>query len=171
MLDPRLPAQGVDKLQHYSAKFGAERAKGFLLDPNNALKVRGRPLGADFEYHEGSKVFNSLNGHRLAHYALVNHGVAAQNRLMETMFRKYFKEGRNLGVEAELLDSATEAGLDAAKVAAFLKSPDATEEVMAELEVSHASCNGVPHFTFPSGKQVSGGQEVAAFRNILAHEK
>lgn len=169
-LDPTLPAGGVDKMQHYIRKFGPQ-ARQMLVDPNSGLKLRGRELGVEFRYHEGSRVFNSLAGHRLAFWTAQKHGLAKQNALMEVFFRRYFDEGRNLGTESELVEAAAEVGLDKGEVAAFLRTDEATEEVGEELTEAHAKCNGVPHFVFPSGRVISGGESVATFGKILTTEK
>ena len=162
-----MPAAGKDKLQHYMQKFGPS-AKGFLTDPNNQLNQRGKPIGCDFQYHEGSKVFNSLNAHKLLTWAGLQ-GVEAQNKLCEVYFRQYFKEGKCLGLVDQVIPGAVEAGLDEAearKVLADDAHPIAakTEEELVE---SHSKVRGVPHFYFPDGEQLSGGQPVEVFEQTL----
>lgn len=166
MLDPSLPRGGVDKMDHYSKKFGP-RAKAMLTDPNNMLAQRGKPLGIDFQYHPGSKVFNTMACHKVVQLALAKGGLALQNRLMEVMFRRYFTEGKNLGEEAELTEAAVESGLSAEDVATAVKDPSIDRTVVGEIEEAMTAVSGVPHFIFPSGQQISGGESVDSFARAL----
>lgn len=175
MLDPSLPAAGVDKLAHYRAKFGPG-ADHMLRNPDSPMKLRGRAVGCDFVFVEGSLVFNSLDAHRLLHYALVRHGAHVQNALQEVLFRKYFKEGVNLGLHEHLVAAAQEVECLAAPaasgaVAAFLSSGEFRGEVAAQVRSNQAAADGVPLFVFPSGRTVSGGQEVATFVRLLEAER
>lgn len=167
MLDPSLPRTGVDKLQHYTRKFGA-RARAVLTDPENMLNQRGRPMGIEFVYHEGSKVFNTFDGHRLLEVAKAKGGLATQNAVQEVLFRKYFKEGANLADKGQLTAAAEECGLSAADVEEAVSSKAVEATVGAELEQSHSRVSGVPHFYFPSGQETSGGESVESFQRALA---
>jgi predicted DsbA family dithiol-disulfide isomerase len=173
MLNPNGPVAGEDKMQAYMRKFGAQ-ARSFLTDPNNMIAKRGREMGLDYQYHDGSKTFNTIHPHRLMYYTLEKYGVEAQNKLQEVLFRRYFKEGQNLGPIAEdgdLVAGAVESGLDKAEVLTFLKSEEAHEEVQEEMVESHSKVSGVPHFYFPeSGLETSGGQTQQAFQKLLSAE-
>ena len=164
-LDPRLPASGKDKMQHYLQKFGPS-AKSFLVDPNNMLNTRGKPMGIEFVYHEGSKVFNSFNAHKLLAAAGLE-SVQKQNALMEVYFRQYFKEGKSLGLPEELIPGAVEAGMSEAEVRKVIDDDHLTEVVGDELANSHAKVRGVPHFYFPGGGEISGGESTETFERTL----
>jgi predicted DsbA family dithiol-disulfide isomerase len=169
MLDPALPHDGVDKLQHYQKKFGA-RAKSMLQDPDNALNQRGRPIGIEFNYFEGSKVFNTLDPHKVMAFAHQKGGIALQNQLQEVLFRKYFKEGRNLGDRVELLDAAREAGLAESDVTAILDagaSHPLHSQVVREVQSAQSRISGVPHFIFSNGEEISGGESVGRFASAV----
>eukprot|EP01079_Euglenida_sp_SAG-EU17-18_P002312 gene2312-3155_t len=254
---------GADKMEYYKKKFGPQ-AEAMLKDPNNMLNVRGRPMGIEFNYHEGSRVFNTFSAHRVMELALRN-SVQTQNDLCEVLFRKYFKEGKDLSQISDLVDAAEEAASSPACRAMPLKccglstgtstgdqptthiqtpgtqtqphpdtpqpprpypptprtipeycpgsyltpddqgpqaprylapgpgpkarmdrtvvekllssnkgaqvqpvpSPDPVEEVASAVRTSSMQCNGVPHFVFPDGQQVSGGQDEQVFKSIL----
>ena len=172
MLDPTLPPAGVDKLQHYMRKFGPQ-AERMLKDPSNPLRQRGGPIGCDFQYHEGSKVFNSMKAHQLLVWAVLKHGVDSQMKLKEVFLRKYLADGANLGLEPELLAGVTEAGLPEAEAKEVLseshKDFDEIQETFeAQLADSHRKVNGVPAFYFPDGTTFSGGQEGRVFDMAIA---
>ena len=172
MLDPSLPPAGVDKLQHYMRKFGPQ-AERMLKDPNNFLAQRGKPIGCAFQYHEGSKVFNSMQAHHLLTWAVLKHGVPAQMKLKEVFLRRYLAEGANLGLQPELLASVAEVGLPQEEAKAVLdethKDFDEIQETFeSQLADSHRKGNGVPAFYFPDGTTFSGGQEARTFDQAIA---
>ena len=172
MLDPSLPAGGKDKLLHYTLKFGPQAEK-MLRDPNNHLYTRGRSIGCDFKYVEGSKVFNSRKAHMLLTWAISVHGAAAQSKLKEVMLRMYLGEGANLGERPELLAAVKEAGLPEDEAASVLdgkhpKSDELEEEMEEELVDSHRKVSGVPAFYFPDGTHFTGGQPGQVFDRVIA---
>lgn len=129
------------------------------------LNQRGRPMGIEFVYHEGSRVFNTFNCHKLMAAAALN-SVEQQNHLQEILFRKYFKEGKDLGQESELVAAATEAKMIEADAKAALQ-PDHPLGQAVKKELSHVRVNGVPHFYFPNGRELSGGQPIEVFAEEL----
>ena len=166
-LNPHSPVEGEDKMEAYIRKFGPD-AKRFLLDQNNHLYTRGREVGANMRYVEGSKVFNTFPAHHLIHWAEKEHGPKRANDLHEVLFRKYFNEGLNLGPKDELLKAVKEVGLPVEDAEKAMEAKKYADEVNKELRQSHRTCSGVPHFTFPNGHTISGGQEVDHFAAILA---
>jgi predicted DsbA family dithiol-disulfide isomerase len=175
MLDPRLPEAGVDKMQHYMRKFGPQM-KRMLTDPDNPLNVRGRPIGLDFRYHEGSKVFNTLKAHKLLTWAAEEKGPAKQATLKEIFLRRYLSEGANLGQNPELLDAVREAELPAEEAQQVLeekhpKSGAIDDRLQDELADSHSKVNGVPAFYFPDGTTFSGAQDGSVFDRAFRAQK
>jgi predicted DsbA family dithiol-disulfide isomerase len=168
-LDPTLSIEGTDKLQHYIKKFGPS-ARSWLVDPNNRLNERGRPMGLEFVYHEGSKVFNSRPAHRLLHFARSRFGTEMQNKLQEVLFRRYFNQGVNLGPTEALVDAAQEVALPIEQVRQYLVSKEDDDVIDAALRKSRESCDGVPFFVFPSGGCISGGESISTFMSVLQKE-
>jgi predicted DsbA family dithiol-disulfide isomerase len=158
---------------HYKQKFGPA-AEQMLRDPNNRLNQRGRPMGVEFVYHTDSKVFNSRMAHQLLGFARNLGGAPLQNSLQEILFRRYFKDGEDLGRLEALAAAAAEASIspqDFARYQATLDTKSAeSAELDRELAASHSTCTGVPHFTFPSGKEISGGEAVSVFARVLQQE-
>ena len=145
-----------------------------LLDPNNRLNQRGRPMGLDFVYHPNSRIFNTRNAHRLLRFADEIGGPPLQNKLQEILFRRYFKDGEDLGQLDALASAAAEAAIPKSefeKYVSSLSSEDEDRRLEQELSRSQQQCNGVPHFIFPSGKEVSGGEAIQVFKKILEAER
>ena len=148
-----------------------------LRDPNNMLNQRGKPMGIEFVHHDGARVFNSYMAHKLIFYASKQgtgaEAAAQQNKLVEIYFRKYFKEGLNLGLPAELIAGCVEAGLDAKACEAVIAQDDddMDEIVQEELVESHSKATGVPYFQFGGGGIISGGESVPSFMAALKRAK
>lgn len=172
MLDQTLPAKGVDKLYHYTKKFGPQ-AETMLKDPNGHLNQRGRAIGCDFKYHEGSKVFNSRNCHLLVTWADECHGQAATAKLYDVFLEMYLNRGSNLGLHEEMLAGIEEAGLPVDEAKLVLagkhdKSEELEERLDEELLDSHRKTSGVPHFFFEDGTNFSGAQPGEVLDKVIA---
>jgi|UniRef100_A0A7S4FGT7 predicted DsbA family dithiol-disulfide isomerase len=171
-LDPTLPAQGKDKIQHYERKFGAG-----IKDQFPAMAQRMNRHGVEVKLIEGSKVANTMNAHRLLHYTLSHYGWEMQHKVHESLFRKNFNEGRNMGDDSELLDAATEAGYTEAQVSAVKEylASDQDKGLIAEQDSQNKlrGISGVPYFEFEGqvGKGISGAQEPDIFVRIFNHMK
>ena len=100
---------------------------------------------------------NTLEAHRLLHYA-EQHG--RQDEVAEELFKAYFIEGANLADPETLVAVAERAGLDRAKVAAYLASDTDRDVVQqGDAEARSAGVGGVPFFIFNRRVGVSGAQE------------
>jgi predicted DsbA family dithiol-disulfide isomerase len=107
---------------------------------------------------------NTVKAHELLHFAKEQ---GRQLELAERLMSAYFTEGRNLGVEDELVDLAGDAGLarDAARDA--LQSGRYLAAVRADqAQASAYGINGVPFFVIDGKYGVSGAQPAEAFTQI-----
>ena len=164
-LDPSLTKQGVSKKQRYMQKFGAARVAQmvpFMKSVFESVGVNGYSL-------EGN-VSSTLDSHRLLEHALAQpDGVAVQDRLIESLFRRYFTEASNLGDREVLAAACTEAEVpgDWKRV---LEDDDALlDDVIEKMESAQVErrIHGVPHFTIDGKHEVSGGQEPSVFLAIF----
>lgn len=91
LLQPGLPAEGVDALPFYRAKFGGERAMQAAFERVAAM---GRPQGIAFDFAAMKRAPNT----RLAHRALkVCERLGAGSQALEALFRAHFEEGADVG--------------------------------------------------------------------------
>ena len=125
-LNPGLPKEGVDRRAYLAAKFGSladyERMSAHVV-------AAAASEGIAFALDKIEKTASTRDAHRLAWLA---QKLGAQERVVAGLFRAYFTEGRNLGDVAVLSRIATDAGLDAARVDAFLAGDEGLAEVLAE---------------------------------------
>ena len=164
-LDPRLPGgDGKDKMQHYRDKFGAERVAQMMPRMVQTFADEGIP-----GYSIDGRVGNTMDSHRLLEYALTKGGPQKQDELVEVLFDRYFLKGQALSSRSVLLEAASAANLDGAE--ALLDSGHGSEAVWQEVETAYnAGVTGVPYFRIDGGghgKEISGGQEAAAFLQIF----
>ena len=64
-LNPQMPAQGEDLLEHLQRKYGASREQ--LLAAQENLKARGAAVG--FAFGQRERIWNTFDAHRLLHWA------------------------------------------------------------------------------------------------------
>jgi len=150
-LNPDLPAEGIPRVEYIARKFGARG--------NTYERVRkvGESVGIPFAFDKIEVQPNTLNAHRLLHYAEQQ---GRQDVVAEVLFNTYFIEGANIADIDTLAAIAKRAGLDEAAAKAYLAS-DSDREVVAksDIEARSAGIGGVPFFIFNRAVGVSGAQE------------
>jgi predicted DsbA family dithiol-disulfide isomerase len=151
-LNPDLPEQGIPREEYVARKFGA-RGKGV----NERVAMAGRQVGIPFAYEKMQVQPNTLNAHRLIHFA---ERVGKQDELSEELFKAHFTEGVNLTDRDALADVAARAGLDRKTVADYLAGDEDRALIeKADVEARSAGIGGVPFFIFNRKIGVSGAQD------------
>jgi len=159
-LNPDLPENGIPREDYVARKFGA-RGKGV----NERVTLAGRQVGIPFDYGKMQVQPNTLNTHRLMHFA---ERAGKQSELAEELFRAHFTEGANLSDRATLAATAARAGLDRKAVADYLAGDEDREAIArAEAEARSAGIGGVPFFIFNRRIGVSGAQEPDALLEAM----
>jgi predicted DsbA family dithiol-disulfide isomerase len=151
-LNPDIPENGIPREEYIARKFGA-RGKGV----NERVVMAGRQVGIPFAYEKMKVQPNTLNTHRLMHFA----GRAGrQDELAEELFRAHFTEGAVLADRETLADIAARAGLDRKAAADYLASDEDTALIeQADVEARSAGIGGVPFFIFNRKIGLSGAQD------------
>lgn len=110
-------------------------------------------------------VANSFDAHRLIQLAKES---GKGDAMEENLFRAYFTEGKNIADAATLETLAAEAGIDAVRAKAVLKSGEFAEAVERDVyEAQQIGVRGVPFFVLNNQYAVSGAQPVEAFAGAL----
>lgn len=167
-LDASIPQGGVDRKTYMEKKFGAERAK----EVGNTIREFGNAVGIDFRFDLIEKSPNTLDSHRLIRWA----GTAGcQNEMVDSLFRRYFEQGEDIGSHDVLADAAREVGMDT-DIVRDLLSKDADRDLIAKEDATarEIGIQGVPSFVINSQWVVTGAQEpetlVRMFNKLLARE-
>lgn len=139
-------------MDYIARKFGA-RGKG---NYERVAKV-GETVGIPFAFDKIEVQPNTVNAHRLLHYAEQQ---GKQDAVAEVLFDAYFLNGANLTDVDALADVAAKGGLDREQAKAWLAS-DAERDVVvgADEEARSAGIGGVPYFIFNQAVAVSGAQD------------
>jgi predicted DsbA family dithiol-disulfide isomerase len=108
---------------------------------------------------------NTVKAHELLHFAKEQ---GRQLELAERLMSAYFVEGRHLGREDELVQLASDAGLQAEAAREALRSGRFVDAVRADqAQASAYGINGVPFFVIDGRYGVSGAQPAEAFAQIV----
>jgi predicted DsbA family dithiol-disulfide isomerase len=162
-LNPRMPAGGQNIVEHVAQKYGS------TLEESEAnrtlLKTRAAEAGFDMAMTADSRIYNTIDAHRLLHWAALQ---GRQKALKAALFRSNFTENRDISDHAVLAAAAHAAGLDVSKARDVLASDQYHDEVREVVE--HWRANGitsVPSIIFNGLYLVSGGLPAKEFAKIL----
>lgn len=160
-LNPDMPANGKDRREYRSAKFGSW-AHSHELDEQVALA--GRSEGLDFRHDLMARTPNTRAAHRLIWHA---QQLGLGPRMAERLFTAYFTEGLDVGDKTVLAELAVDVGVPAGDAAAVItgtgplghKAEDAVTAGIARGRAVRVS--GVPFFVFGGAYTLPAGAQPA----------
>ncbi|XP_010450854.1 PREDICTED: uncharacterized protein LOC104732947 [Camelina sativa] len=157
-LDPSAPKEGVSKKEFYRQKYG-NRYEGMFAQMTKVFK------GLGLEFDTSGLTGNSLDSHRLIHYA-GKQAPEKQHELVEELFIGYFTQGKFIGDREFLVDTANKVGIEGAEE--LLSDPNTgVTEVKEELAKYSQNISGVPNYTINGKVKVSGAQPPEIFQNAF----
>ena len=160
-LNPDMPAEGVDKHDYLAAKFGEDR----LVQMHLRLKEASRAAGAEIDPDTPRRMPNTLNAHRLIHWAGLE---GRQTAVVSAIMRAYWREGRDIGNAAVLADIAAAAGMDRAVTARLLASDADADDIRARDSDARAKgVSAVPTFLIAQQYVVSGAQPPGVWARVI----
>ena len=161
-LNPTMPLDGMDRTTYLEAKFGSLEAFGRM---EQQLLAAGSNEQISFAFEKIQRTPNTFAAHRLVWYAAQQ---LKQDEVMETLFRAYFLEGKDIGDVKTLVYVSAEAGLDRTKTEEFLASEKGAVEVKGEEAVGRRlGIRGVPYFVLDGSISISGAQPPDIFVSAL----
>jgi predicted DsbA family dithiol-disulfide isomerase len=162
-LNPDMPAEGIARADYRQRKFGA--AKSAQLDAQ--MIETGAELGITFDFVKQTRTPSTRLAHRLI-WGAGQHGVAAQNALVDRLFAGYFEQGQDIGRRDVLEAMAKDAGLDAKTTKAALDEETSLSAVIALEEWGvNAGIQGVPFFILAGKYAISGAQPAEMWTRAL----
>lgn len=161
-LNPDMPSDGADRRDYLEARFGGKQ---------NAVAIHARvseaaeAAGVSINFETMNRVPNTLDAHRLIHWAGLE---GRQTAMVSTLFRAYFRDGKDIGDRPTLVALAGEAGMDAALAARLL----ATESDRADISARDAHARGrgvnsVPTYLIANQYVLTGAQPVALWGQVI----
>lgn len=160
-LNPDMPAEGVDKHDYLAAKFGEDR----LVQMHLRLKEVSRAAGAEIDPDTPRRMPNTLDAHRLIHWAGLE---GRQTAVVSAIMRAYWREGRDIGNAGVLADIAAAAGMDRAVTARLLASDADADDIRArDADARAKGVSAVPTFLIAQQYVVSGAQPPDVWGRVI----
>ena len=154
LLNPDLPASGVDRREYLERKFGGSHQFERIAE---ALTYTGRGEGISFALDKIKRTPNSANSHRLVRLA---HTLGRQHEAVEVLFTAYFERGLDIGNVEVLIRLAEELGIERGMAHAHLSGDNDLNAVYTENARMHRlGITGVPCYIFNDGRAIAGAQE------------
>ena len=161
-LNPDMPAEGADRRTYMLRKFGSDARVREIF---GAIARAGGAEGIPFAFDAIERTPNTVDSHRLIAFAGTT---GHQNAMVDTLFRRYFEDGEDIGDRETLVAAGVEAGLDAEAVRHHLSGTEGFEAVREESEAAQRlGITGVPCFVFEKRYAVSGAQEPEVFTRVM----
>lgn len=160
-LNPAMPPEGEDTVQHLSRKYGKSPAE--LAQAREGLRQRGAEVG--FTFGERPRIWNTFNAHRLLHWAGLE---GKQRELKHALLVAYHTHAQNPGDTEVLVSVCCEVGLDAARARAILQSDEYSAEVrQSERHWQELGISAVPSVIVNERHLIQGGQPPEVFEQAL----
>lgn len=160
MLNPDMPAEGMDRQDYLELKFGAD-----LMSAYGPIVKRAEALGLDLNLPAITRQPNTAAAHALIHWAGLE---GKQNAAVSGLFRAYFKDGKDIGARDVLLHIATSIGMDAALTARLLDAgADRDAVIDADRTARARGIQGVPFFVVAGQHAVPGAQDTELWVQVI----
>ncbi len=160
-LNPGMPLEGMDRTAYLEAKFGSREVYRRLEE-----QVRTAEEHLEFAFDRITVTPNTLAAHRLIWYAGTQ---GRQDAMVETLFRFYFVEGRDIGRAETLSEAAGQVGLARHEVEVFLGGNQGLDEVRrAEAAGRGLGIRAVPSFVINGELALVGARPADVLRTTIA---
>ncbi len=168
-LNPDMPKDGMDRQTYLETKFGGPQRAAQVY---GMIEDAGRTEGIDFQFQKIKTTANTVDSHRLLHFADQNGGQAAQDTVAEALFQAYFLDGKDLGDHEVLVAAGVQAGLDEQALRGYLASDQDAADIQArDQSARQLGIQGVPFFVVDNTVAMSGAQPPEAFHRLFAKAK
>ena len=162
MLNPDMPAGGMDRRAYLEAKFGGRERAAQVY---GGIDAAAREAGIEIDWSRITRTPSTLDAHRLIHWAGVEH---RQGPVVDALFRAFFHEGEDIEDHGVLAVIADGAGMDADAVSRLLASDADVEEVRArDANARGKGVTGVPTFIVGDRHAVAGAQPEDLWERVI----
>jgi predicted DsbA family dithiol-disulfide isomerase len=160
-LNPQMPAEGEDAVEHLSRKYGATPAQ--LAATRETLRQRGAEVG--FTFGDRPRVWNTFDAHRLLHWAGLE---GWQRELKHALLAAYHTHAQNPGSHEVLLRLCDEVGLEVERARAILAGAEYADDVrQRERFYQEQGISAVTSVIIDDRHLIQGGQPPEAFERAL----
>ncbi len=157
-LNPTMPKEGISRKEYRIRKFGSWE-RSLELDAN--VVAAGETEGIHFAFDRIERTPNTVDAHRLIWLAGKQN---CQDRVVESLFRAYFTEGRHISNRETLIDMIAQTGLDRQLAVSTLNSQEGMNAIKEAEDLSQQHrVSGVPFFIINNELTLSGALPPDAF--------
>lgn len=161
-LNPDMPAGGMDRREYLETKFGGkERAVKVYAQIAEAAEK----AGLDVDFGAIRRTPNTLNAHRLIHWAGIE---GKQQAVVSFLFDAYFRKAKDIGDTDVLVEIAERAEMDGAAIRRLLEGDADAEAIRARDAHARArGVKGVPTFIVANHHVLTGAQPTEMWLQVI----
>ncbi len=161
-LNPDMPPEGAARAAYLEAKFGSREK---VVQIHVMLEKAAQKAGVAFDFGAISRIPNTLNAHRVIHWAGLE---GRQTAMVSALFRAYWREGRDIGDAGVLAALAGEVGMNEVQIARLLASDADADDIAArDLDARRKGVTAVPTFLIAQAYVVSGAQPPEVWGQVI----
>ena len=161
-LNPDMPAEGVEKRPYLVKRLGGEAKVDAI---HERLREIAKAAGVAMDPDKPEMLPNTMNAHRMIHWAGIEGKQAA---MVSSLFRAYWRDGRDIGDVEELCDIAEEIGMDPVAVARLLATDADLDDLRArDVDARKKGVTAVPTFLIAQQYVVSGAQPPEVWAQVI----
>jgi predicted DsbA family dithiol-disulfide isomerase len=165
-LNPDMPPGGQDLDEHLTEKYGSTPEQ--RVEIRDTIRRRGEEVGFSFSAEGRGRIYNTLDSHRLLHWAKYTGRPGTQYALKKALLEAYQGRAENIESHEVLLAAVAKVGLPVGQARAILQSKEYETEVRALEEFyRRAGIHAVPAVIINDRHLISGGQPTDVFERAL----
>jgi predicted DsbA family dithiol-disulfide isomerase len=165
-LNPDMPPGGQDLDEHLTEKYGSTPEQ--RVEIRETIRRRGEEVGFSFSFEGRGRIYNTLDSHRLLHWAKYTGRPGSQYALKKALLEAYQGRAENIESHEVLLAAVAQVGLPVGQARAILQSKEYETEVRALEEFyRRAGIHAVPAVIINDRHLISGGQPTDVFERAL----
>ena len=162
-LNPDMAPGGQDRRAYLAAKFGGP---GGVTRADDSVEAAARAAGIEIDSARIPTIPNTLNAHRLIHWAGLEE---CQTAVVGALFRAHFREGRNIGDANTLADIAAANGMDREVTLRLLATDADLNDIRArDAHARSRGVNAVPTYLIANQYVLQGAQPADLWQQVIA---
>ncbi|MCB1367356.1 MAG: DsbA family oxidoreductase [Rhodobacteraceae bacterium] len=162
MLNPDMPAEGMDRREYLELKFGGKQG---ATDVYSSIAQAAEEAGLEVRFDLIQRTPSTLDAHRLIHWAGLE---GVQVAVVSTLFHAYFRDGLDISDHGVLTDIAASCGMGRAVITKLLAQDADIDDIRKRARNAAArGVRGVPCFIIDNHYVVQGAQPADLWEKVI----